>query len=214
MSALKLFLNRDEVEVGIDEAGRGCLMGRVYASAVILPHSFPDDTYLQIRDSKRLSEKKRYKLMDYIKEHAIAYGIGYAEIDEIDKLNIYHASILAMHRALDQINMSVDRILVDGDRFKPYYDKDGNYPSYTCIKKGDDSIMSIAAASILAKCSRDDYVKEITQQHPELSSYQWISNKGYGTKVHIETVHKLGVTKFHRLTFAPCNQITLRNISR
>lgn len=208
MSNLKLFLNKDEIEVGTDEAGRGCLMGRVYAAAVILPHEFPDDTYLQIKDSKRLSEKKRLMLMDYIKSNAIAYGVGYAEIEEIDKLNIYHASILAMHRALDKINTSFDRILVDGDRFKAYYNKDGDFPSYTCIKKGDNAIFSIAAASILAKCSRDNYVKDIVIDNPEYSVFGWLTNKGYGTKIHIDGLHNNGLTKYHRITFTPCNNIT------
>ena len=210
MSELKLFLNHEEIEVGIDEAGRGCLMGRVYAAAVILPREFPDETYLQIKDSKRLSEKKRLMLMEYIKTHAIAYGVGYAEIEEIDKLNIYHASILAMHRALDEIKTSFDRILVDGDRFKAYYNSDGDFPSYTCIKKGDNIMFSIAAASILAKCYRDNYVKDIVKENPDYSVFGWLTNKGYGTKLHIDGLHHNGLTKYHRLTFTPCNNITLR----
>ena len=209
MTILKLYLNNEEVEVGVDEAGRGCLMGRVYAGAVILPKEFNDDIYLQIKDSKKLSEKKRLYLMDYIKQNSLSYGIGFASPDEVDKLNIYHATMLAMHRALDKLNISVDRILVDGDKFKPYYDKDGNYPSYTCIKKGDNSIVSIAAASILAKCSRDEYVKDIIKNTPELGIYGWQNNKGYGTKQHMEILKEKGITDYHRKTFAPCNNITL-----
>ena len=207
MSNLKLFLNKDEVEVGIDEVGRGCLMGRVYAAAVILPHTFPDETYLTIKDSKKLSEKKREILNKYIQENAISYGIGFATIEEIDKLNIYHATILAMHRALDNLDNKVDRILVDGDRFKAYYDKDGNFPSYTCIKKGDASILSIAAASILAKCARDQYVKDIVENENKYQIYGWLTNKGYGTKEHMDALYSQGITKFHRLTFKPCYNI-------
>ena len=210
MTSLKLFLNSSEIEVGVDEAGRGCLMGRVYAAAVILPATFPDDVYLQIKDSKKLSEKKRNLLKTYIETHALSYGVGFAEIDEIDKVNIYNATILAMHRALDKIDISVDRILVDGDRFKPYYDTNGNYPSYTCIKKGDDTIMSIAAASILAKCYRDAYVKEIVNQDNKYAIYGWLTNKGYGTSVHINMIKDKGISKYHRLTFAPCNGVSLR----
>lgn len=210
MSSLKLFLDKQEVEVGVDEAGRGCLMGRVYAGAVILPHEFPDETYLQIKDSKKLSEKKRELLRLYIEKHAVSYGVGYAEVEEVDKLNIYHATILAMHRALDQLNCPVDRILVDGDRFKPYYDKTGNYPSYTCIKRGDDQIMSIAAASILAKCYRDAYVKRIVENDNKYSIYGWLTNKGYGTKTHIDALKNHGITQYHRVTFAPCPSINLR----
>jgi ribonuclease HII len=207
MSDLKLYLNKNEVEVGIDEVGRGCLMGRVYAAAVILPQEFPDDYYKNIKDSKRLSQKKRDILNDYIKENAISYGIGYATVQEIDKLNIYHATILAMHRALDNLDISVDRILVDGDRFKAYYDKDGNFPSYTCITKGDSSMMSIAAASILAKCARDNYVKDIVVNENSYKVYGWLSNKGYGTKQHMNALETYGVTIYHRLTFNPCNKI-------
>ena len=210
MSGLKIFLNEQEVEVGIDEVGRGCLMGRVYAAAVILPHTFPNDTYLDIKDSKRLSEKKRDILNKYIQENAVSYGIGYASIQEVDKLNIYHATILAMHRALDGLNVSVDRILVDGDRFKAYYDKDGNFPSYTCIKKGDASVLSIAAASILAKCARDQYVKDIIKNEDKYKIYGWLSNKGYGTKEHMNSLYAHGVTEYHRLTFAPCHSISKR----
>ena len=210
MSSLKLFLNKQEIEVGVDEAGRGCLMGRVYAAAVILPHEFPDDIYLQIKDSKKLSEKKRDHLRGYIENNAISYGVAYADIEEIDKLNIYRATILAMHRALDQLNCQVDRILVDGDRFKPYYDKDGNYPSYTCIKKGDDQIMSIASASILAKSHRDAYVKELVEKDNKYIIYGWLTNKGYGTKKHIDALKDNGITEYHRLTFAPCTSISLR----
>lgn len=207
MSDLKLYLNKDEVEVGVDEVGRGCLMGRVYAAAVILPREFPDNTYQNIKDSKRISQKKREILNDYIRENAISYGIGYATIQEIDKLNIYHATILAMHRALDNLNTSVDRILVDGDRFKAYYDKEGNFPSFTCIKKGDACVMSIAAASIIAKCARDNYVKEIVDKDNSYKVYGWLSNKGYGTKEHMNALESHGVTIYHRLTFNPCNRI-------
>lgn len=203
---LKRFEIPNCVEVGIDEAGRGCLMGRVYAAAVIMPAEYPDDdSYIsQIKDSKKISEKKRYLLERYIKNTAVSYGIGWAEPSEIDKHNIYQATILAMHRALHQIQLKIDHILVDGPNFKPYCDKDDDYPDYTCVVKGDNSYVSIAAASILAKCARDTNVMELVHSQDCYQCYGWEKNKGYGTKTHMDAIQENGITVFHRLSFAPC----------
>lgn len=203
---LLLYKTEGELEAGVDEAGRGCLMGRVYAAAVVMPTTYAEDdkSYREIRDSKRISEKKRMRLETYIKETAVTYGVGYADVNEVDEHNIYHATFLAMHRALDQLDRSMDRLLIDGDRFKVYHDRFDNYPSYSCIVKGDGEYISIAAASILAKCARDAHVAEIVAAHPELEHYGWANNKGYGTKQHMEAIRLHGVTPFHRMSFAPC----------
>ena len=209
--SLKLFEIPDCNEVGVDEAGRGCLMGRVYAAAVIMPSTYEDDDtlYSQIKDSKKLSEKKRYELERYIKNTAVAYGIGYAEPDEIDTYNIYQATILAMHRALSNITVKIDHILVDGPRFKPFCDQDDDYPDYTCVVKGDKSYISIASASILAKCARDSHVLDISKLDDRYQMYGWIKNKGYGTKQHMEAITHQGITKYHRKSFSPCRNVKI-----
>ena len=198
---LKLYKVANNVEVGVDEAGRGCLMGRVYAAAVIMPDEYPDEIYKQIKDSKKLSAKKRSILKEYIEENAISYGIGYVEPQVIDKINIYNATMKAMHYALDNINMEVDRLLIDGANFKPYLNKNNDYTSYDCIVKGDDTYLSIAAASILAKCYRDEYVNSIIELNSDYSVYGWNTNKGYGTAFHMDMINKHGKTDFHRKTF-------------
>jgi ribonuclease HII len=207
---LRLFMNIGDTEAGVDEAGRGCLMGRVYAAAVVMPTTFADDDqmYREIRDSKKISANKRKRLEKYIKETAVTYGVGHAEVDEIDTCNIYQATLKAMHRALNQLDRSMDRLLIDGDRFRPYLDKFDNYPSYSCVIRGDGEYLSIAAASILAKCARDDYVIKLTEDHAEMDLYGWKNNKGYGTKQHMEAIREHGITPFHRKSFAPCKPIT------
>ena len=187
---LASYLHKNKIEVGCDEAGRGCLAGPVVASAVILPKNFKQPL---LNDSKQISEKKRILLRTEIKEHAIAYGIGIVDHKEIDKINILNASILAMHRALDQIKNPFDSILVDGNRFKNY-----NETEHHCIIKGDGKYLSIAAASILAKTYRDDFMKKL---HLELPQYQWENNKGYPTKSHRAAIKKIGVSQYHRKSF-------------
>ena len=187
---LASYLHKNKIEVGCDEAGRGCLAGPVIAAAVILPKKFKNPL---LNDSKKLSEKKRFLLKTEIKKHAIAYGIGIVDHKEIDKINILNASILAMHRALDQINKPFDSILVDGNRFKKY-----NETQYHCIIKGDGKYLSIAAASILAKTYRDDLMKKLHHKHPK---YQWDKNKGYPTKSHREAIKKIGASHYHRKSF-------------
>lgn len=187
---LASYLHKNKIEVGCDEAGRGCLAGPVVAAAVILPKNFKHPL---LNDSKQLSEKKRVLLRTEIKEHAIAYAIGIVDHKEIDEINILNASILAMHRALDQIKNPFDSILVDGNRFKKY-----NKTEHHCIIKGDGKYLSIAAASILAKTYRDDLMKKLHLEHPQ---YQWENNKGYPTKSHRASIKKIGVSQYHRKSF-------------
>lgn len=182
--------NIDKVEAGCDEAGRGCLAGSVYAAAVILP---PDYENPLLNDSKQLTEKKRYLLRDIIQREALAWAIGIVTAEEIDKINILNASILAMHRALDGLSLRPEAIIVDGNRFKPYND----IPS-TTIVKGDGKYLSIAAASVLAKTYRDDYMKTLAAEYPQ---YDWASNKGYPTKKHREAIRQHGITPYHRKSF-------------
>ena len=187
---LASYLHKNKIEVGCDEAGRGCLAGPVVAAAVILPKKFK---HTLLNDSKQLSEKKRVLLRTEIKEHAIAYAVGIVDHKEIDEINILNASILAMHRALDQIKNPFDSILVDGNRFKKY-----NETEHHCIIKGDGKYLSIAAASILAKTYRDDLMKKLHMKHPQ---YQWENNKGYPTKSHRAAIKKIGISQYHRKSF-------------
>ena len=177
-------------EAGCDEAGRGCLAGSVYAAAVILP---PDYTNDELNDSKKLTEKKRYLLRTQIQHDALAWAVGVVTPEEIDKINILNASILAMHRALDQLSVRPEAVIIDGNRFKPYQDL-----PYTTIVKGDAKYLSIAAASILAKTYRDDYMNELAQQYPQ---YGWQENKGYPTRQHREAIRQWGVTPLHRKSY-------------
>jgi ribonuclease HII len=196
---MNIFKNNDILEVGVDEAGRGSLAGYVYAAAVILPHEFDDDIYLQIKDSKKLSRKKRAYLKKYIENVAIDYGVGFATNDEIDNINILNASILAMHRALDNMKIVPDKILVDGIHFKHYFRED-DWIEYECIPKGDNSYYSIAAGSILAKESHDHHVSKILEED-ENYRYDWENNMCYGTQKHRDAIKKWGLSKYHRRSF-------------
>ena len=179
-----------KIEAGCDEAGRGCLAGSVYAAAVILPPDYQNEL---LNDSKQLTEKKRYELREIIKRDAVAWAVGIVTPEEIDKINILNASILAMHRALDQLQVRPEAVIVDGNRFKKYKDL-----PHTTIVKGDGKYLSIAAASILAKTYRDDYMNQLAEEYPQ---YDWRSNKGYPTKKHREAIRQYGITPFHRKTF-------------
>lgn len=187
-----------KIEAGCDEAGRGCLAGSVYAAAVIFPEDYQNE---DLNDSKQLTDKRRKQLRDIIERDAISWAVGIVTPDEIDKINILNASILAMHRALDQLSVRPEAIIVDGNRFKPYRPVvDGspvNIP-HTTIVKGDGKYLSIAAASILAKTYRDDYMDELALEYPQ---YDWRSNKGYPTKNHREAIRQFGITPYHRKTF-------------
>lgn len=178
------------IEAGCDEAGRGCLAGPVYAAAVILPAAYGNEL---LNDSKQLTEKQRYLLREEIERNATAYGIGTVTAEEIDEINILNASILAMHRAIKALAVQPEYLLVDGNRFKPY----GTIP-HSCEIKGDARYMTIAAASILAKTYRDDYMKELARQYPQ---YGWEINKGYPTKKHRRAIEEYGITPYHRKTF-------------
>ena len=188
-----------KVEAGCDEAGRGCLAGSVYAAAVILPEGYQNEL---LNDSKQLSEKKRYELRDIIERDAVAWAVGIVTPEEIDKINILNAYILAMHRALDQLKVRPEAIIVDGNRFKPYYPSPSPlHPSplpHTTIVKGDGKYMAIAAASILAKTYRDDYMNQLAEEYPQ---YDWRSNKGYPTKKHREAIRQYGTTPYHRMSY-------------
>ena len=178
------------IEAGCDEAGRGCLAGPVYAAAVILPKNYKNKL---LHDSKKLSEKKRNLLRVEIERDAIAYSVGIVDNLEIDKINILNASFLAMHRAVEQLKQSPELLLIDGNRFKPY----PNIP-HECIIKGDGKFLSIAAASVLAKTYRDEFMFAAHEKHPE---YAWNKNKGYPTKAHREAIAAHGTTDIHRMSF-------------
>ena len=180
----------NKVEAGCDEAGRGCLAGSVYAAAVVLPPDYKNEL---LNDSKQLSEKKRYLLRSMIEKDALAWAVGVVTAEEIDKINILNASILAMHRALDALMVRPEAIIIDGNRFKPYQDV-----PYTTIVKGDGKYLSIAAASILAKTYRDDYMQSIAEEFPQ---YDWKSNKGYPTKKHRAAIKEFGISPYHRKSF-------------
>ena len=184
------------VEAGCDEAGRGCLAGSVYAAAVILPEDYQNDL---LNDSKQLTEKKRYELREIIQRDAVAWAVGIVTPEEIDKINILNASILAMHRALDQLQVRPEAIIIDGNRLKPYKDPaDGKPLPHTTIVKGDGKYLSIAAASILAKTYRDDYMNDLAKEYPQ---YDWLSNKGYPTKKHRDAIRQYGITPYHRKSY-------------
>jgi ribonuclease HII len=179
-----------KVEAGCDEAGRGCLAGSVYAAAVIFPENYQNE---ELNDSKKLTDKRRKQLREIIQRDAVAWAVGIVTPEEIDKINILNASILAMHRALDQLKVRPEAVIVDGNRFKPYQ----SLP-HTTIVKGDGKYLSIAAASILAKTYRDDYMDKLAEEYPQ---YDWLSNKGYPTKKHWEAIRQYGITPYHRKTF-------------
>lgn len=184
------YMNFGVVEAGCDEAGRGCLAGAVYAAAVILPPDFHNE---DLNDSKQLSEKKRYALRPVIEKEAVAWAVGVVTPEEIDKINILKASFLAMHRAIEQLKVKPEHLLIDGNRFTPYE----GIP-HTTVVKGDGKYLSIAAASILAKTYRDDYMNRLAEEFPQ---YSWKENKGYPTKAHREAIRQYGITPYHRKSF-------------
>ncbi|TWV12607.1 ribonuclease HII [Bacteroidaceae bacterium HV4-6-C5C] len=184
------YLNEELIEAGCDEAGRGCLAGAVYAAAVILPKDFKNEL---LNDSKQLTEHQRYMLREVIEREALAWAVGICSPKEIDEINILNASFLAMHRAVDQLNIRPQQLLIDGNRFKKY----PNIPHQTIVK-GDGKYASIAAASILAKTYRDDYMNQL---HLEYPFYAWDHNKGYPTKKHRAAIAEVGTTPYHRMSY-------------
>ncbi len=209
MSYSLSFKPDNNVEVGIDEAGRGCLFGRLYVGAVVFAKDMDDffdhgAALATIRDSKTLTARKRAILYDYIQEAALDKAVAFAEVDEIDTHNILQADLRCMHRALDALTIPVDRILVDGDHWKPWRGADGRDVEAHTIVDGDASYMSIAAAGILAKVARDNWVAEVCATHPEWDErYGLLSNKGYGAPAHMRGIQLHGVTDEHRRSYAP-----------
>ena len=187
---LKPYLHKNKTEAGCDEAGRGCLAGPVFAAAVILPQDYKNEF---LNDSKKLSEKKRYELREVLLNDCINWAVASVDNIEIDQINILNASIKAMHKAVAKLKIKPEYLLIDGNRFKAYEDI-----PHSCIIKGDGKYLSIAAASILAKTFRDDYMKNIHKIFPE---YKWDKNKGYPTVEHREAIKNIGITEYHRKSF-------------
>lgn len=184
------YLHKELIEAGCDEAGRGCLAGAVYAASVILPADYKNEL---LNDSKKLTENQRYKLREVIERDALAWAVGVVLPEEIDKINILNASFLAMHRAIDRLVLRPQHLLIDGNRFNPYPDI-----PHTTVVKGDGKYLSIAAASVLAKTYRDDYMNRLHEEYP---MYDWKDNKGYPTKKHRDAIQRYGVTPYHRMSF-------------
>ncbi|MFO8088083.1 MAG: ribonuclease HII [Bacteroidales bacterium] len=197
--ALRSFYRKNQTEAGLDEAGRGCLAGPVVAAAVILPENYQHSV---LNDSKSLSRILRLKVREDIKNDAIAYGVGIVWNEKIDEINILNASFLAMHLALDQIKQNIDFLLIDGNRFTKYKEI-----SHQCIVKGDGKYLAIAAASVLAKTTRDAIMEDLHQQYP---AYHWDQNKGYPTKHHRRAIMDNGITPYHRLSFNLNPQLSLK----
>jgi ribonuclease HII len=187
---LKLFYQTELVEAGCDEAGRGCLAGPVFAAAVILPDGFYHE---KLNDSKQVTEEDRYELRDFIEKNAISYQVAMVDHEEIDRINILNASFKAMHLAIDKLKTKARFLIIDGNRFTKY-----KRVPHQCIIQGDGEYASIAAASILAKTYRDDFMRNL---HPEFPAYKWITNKGYGTKEHRKAIEEFGLTPYHRRSF-------------
>lgn len=205
---LKPFFYKDTIEVGLDEAGRGPLFGRVYVGAAILPQ---DDSFNHglMKDSKKFGKSKKgqrelLRAYEYIKSNAIAWGVYWISEKDIDDINIYKATHKAWHKVIDNLNIVPENILVDGNKFFPYSHK-GEFLPHICIKGGDNKYSPIAAASIIAKVERDNYIRELCKENPELvERYNIESNKGYGAKTHIDGIKKYGISKWHRKTFGIC----------
>ena len=195
---LKMHHTKGMLEAGLDEAGRGCFAGPVCAAAVILPDGYRHEL---LNDSKLLTEKHRNMLRTEIEEHALAWAVAMVSNEEIDEINILNASILAMHRALDKLNKVPEFLLIDGNRFHAYKDI-----PHECIIKGDGKYLSIAAASVLAKTHRDEYMINIHTEHP---AYNWVSNKGYPTRDHKDAINEFGITPYHRLSFNMNEQLKM-----
>jgi ribonuclease HII len=202
---MQAYYYKEEVEAGIDEVARGCLAGPVYSSAVVWPKEIdPTDQNIIVKDSKTLSKRKRLILKDYIEENAIDFSVTFENNNTIDKINILNATYKSMHKSLDQLNLDIDHILVDGNKFKPYTNAKNEVIPYTCIISGDAKYVPIAAASILAKVYHDLYIDKLCDEHPELEIYDWRNNMCYGTKKHMEAIQINGISEYHRKSFGPC----------
>ena len=203
---LKQYFSKHLLEAGIDEVARGCLAGRVYSAAVIWPKELdPEIDHPVIRDSKKLSKKRREYLKDYIEETAIDFSIGWADENCVDNHNILNATYIAMHNAIDGLNVDVDFLIVDGNKFKPYCDRHNEFVSHKCIIDGDAKYVPIACASILAKVYHDKYIEQLCNDYPELDEkYGWRTNMCYGTAQHIAGIKQYGLSPYHRKTFGIC----------
>ena len=191
------FMIEGAVEAGLDEAGRGCLCGPVACAAVVLPPGFRSE---EINDSKKLTARQRGELARLVKDAAVAWAVEFVEAEEIDRINILNASIVGMHRAVARLSVRPDHLIVDGNRFKPYVDEELRPIAHHTVVKGDGKYLSIAAASILAKTARDEYMERLA---PEFPGYGWERNMGYPTAEHLEALARLGVTPHHRRSYAP-----------
>jgi ribonuclease HII len=209
-----LRINNDILyEAGVDEAGRGCLAGRVYVGCVILPDEnvFPDEKYKLIRDSKTLSIKQRQEMRRYIETYAIAYNVSYAEVAEIDSINILKATMNSMHRAIRGLSIEPEYIAIDGDKFKMYKKDNGEVIPHMLVTGGDNKYRNIAAASILAKTYHDEYVQNLIENNPDLKKYGWEKNMCYGTAAHIKAIKEHGISEYHRKTFGICKTFVSHN---
>lgn len=195
VTSLLDYMLPNKTEAGCDEAGRGCLAGPVVAAAVILPQGF---YHHLLNDSKQLSEHNRELLRPYIEENALAWAVCFVDAQEIDKINILQASITAMQRALDKLTIEPEHIIVDGNKFREYCSLSGRRIPYHCIVKGDSKYTSIAAASVLAKTHRDEYMTRLAKEYP---NYNWEKNKGYPTKAHRKAIAEFGISPYHRASF-------------
>jgi ribonuclease HII len=199
---------QDAVVVGVDEAGRGCLFGPVFAAAVVWDACFDHPLVSAIKDSKKLSKSKRKELRTFIEKHAIAYGVGSVDANEIDQINILNATYKAMHNALDAVKVPFDHIIVDGNRFKPYMSagNDAHFIPHTVITGGDNAYLQIAAASILAKTYHDEYIETLLRENPHLAVYNLDKHMGYGTAAHFQALAKHGPSTYHRMSFKGVKQ--------
>ena len=200
---MEYFYNKNSLEVGIDEAGRGCLAGPVVVGAVILPEDIEEYSF-EWNDSKKLSKKKRESLREEIEEVALDYSVSYGDNKLIDKVNILNATHKTMHDCIKKLNITPEYIIVDGNSFKPYFDINGEIIPHTCIIQGDSKYSSISAASILAKTYHDDFIEDLLLKEPELKNYGWEKNMCYGTETHLNGIKKYGISKYHRRTFGIC----------
>ena len=202
---MKAFYYENDIEVGIDEVARGCLAGPVYTSAVVWPKEIdPTDQNIIVKDSKTLSKRRRLILKDYIEENAIDFSVSFEDNKTIDELNILNATFKSMHNSLDKLNLDIEHILVDGNRFKKYTNSKNEVIPYTCIISGDAKYVPIACASILAKVNHDLYIEKLCDENPELDIYDWKNNMCYGTRTHMDAIQTHGISKYHRKTFGIC----------
>jgi len=207
MNKLLPYQNEDKIELGIDEAGRGTLIGPVCIAGVILPNNIIElceEYKIILKDSKKMSKKNRIIAEEFIKNIALDYTIIYKDNKIIDEVNILQATLKGMHEVVDNIKIKPDKILVDGDKFHIYMDENGEMIQHQCIIEGDNKYMSIAAASILAKTAKDRFIKELITEYPDYEKYDLLNNSGYGTQNHIDAIKAYGITPFHRKSFGIC----------